>query len=426
MKNKNRMIVPKLRFREFQNCSTWEAVPLNVLLYESKKRNRDLFYDKSDVLSVSGDFGCVNQIELLGRSYAGVSVKDYHVVEHGDIVYTKSPLKKNPYGIIKENQGVAGIVSTLYAVYKTTPFGNSSYINQYFSRDYNVNSYLQPIVRKGAKNDMKVNNSAVLVGKVPITDLKEQQKIADCLTSLDDLITAESKKLELLKDHKKGLMQKLFPAEGKTMPEWRFPEFLSDKVWKAEQIEQITENVVAGGTPSTTEDDYWNGSIRWMSSGELNLKVVYEVSGRITELGLKKSSTKCIPALCVLIGLAGQGKTRGTAAINMVELCINQSIAAIYPNPGLFNSFFLYHCLDNKYDELRKISSGDGGRGGMNLKMIKTLNISFPSIPEQEKIANTLSSIDNLISGQSKRIEQLKEHKKGLVQGLFPSLEEVD
>jgi hypothetical protein len=88
---------PKLRFPEFQNAKEWRIKKLNSLLYEAKHRNRSLELGPTDVLSVSGEHGCVNQIEFMGRSYAGVTVKDYHVVEHGDIVYTKSPLKRNPY-----------------------------------------------------------------------------------------------------------------------------------------------------------------------------------------------------------------------------------------------------------------------------------------------------------------------------------------
>jgi len=142
---------PRMRFPEFQHAGAWERRRLSDLLIERKQRNRRLKYGPEDVLSVSGEYGCVNQIELLGRSYAGVSVKDYHVVETGDIVYTKSPLKKNPFGIIKENKGKPGIVSTLYAVYCATGMGHPAYLDHYFSRDYNLNSYLQPIVRKGAK-----------------------------------------------------------------------------------------------------------------------------------------------------------------------------------------------------------------------------------------------------------------------------------
>ena len=223
MNENSKGLVPKFRFPEFRDSEEWKKMPLSELLTETKHRNRDLKYSREQVLSVSGEYGCVNQIEYLGRSYAGVSVKDYHVVETGDIVYTKSPLRKNPFGIIKENKGKPGIVSTLYAVYRVTDKGNSTYLDHYFSNDYNLNSYLQPIVRKGAKNDMKVNNFAVLGGKIFAPKPTEQQKIADCLTFLAELITAENGKLEAYKIHKTGLMQKLFPVEGETVPEWRFP-----------------------------------------------------------------------------------------------------------------------------------------------------------------------------------------------------------
>lgn len=159
-------LVPNLRFPEFWDAGDWDFRTLSELLSEPKKRNRNLKYGPEDVLSVSGEYGCVNQIEFMGRSYAGVTVKDYHVVETGDIVYTKSPLKIAPYGIIKANKGRSGIVSTLYAVYRPTDDARADYIDHYFSGSYNLNSYLQPIVKKGAKNDMKVKNSDVLTGSV--------------------------------------------------------------------------------------------------------------------------------------------------------------------------------------------------------------------------------------------------------------------
>lgn len=208
--------VPGFRFAEFRNSGPWHLRKLGDLLQERKQRNRDLKFGASEVLSVSGDYGCVNQIEHLGRSYAGVSVKDYHVVEMGDLVYTKSPLKKSPYGIIKENKGKPGIVSTLYAVYRATELGHPAYLDHYFSRDYTLNSYLQPIVKKGAKNDMKVNNTAVLSGDVLAPDTSEQHKIAQCLTSLDTLIATEHQKVEAFETYKQGIMQQLFPTPEET------------------------------------------------------------------------------------------------------------------------------------------------------------------------------------------------------------------
>ncbi|MGV8104051.1 MAG: restriction endonuclease subunit S [Mesotoga sp.] len=204
------------------------------------------------------------------------------------------------------------------------------------------------------------------------------------------------------------------------VPRLRFPEFCNAGPWKVKKIGQISENVTAGGTPSTSVTEYWGGDIRWMNSGELNYKKVYEVQGRITENGLRNSNTKIIPKKCILIGLAGQGKTRGTVAMNMVELCINQSIAAIFPNEDVFNSDFLYHNLDNRYDELRSLSAGGEGRGGLNLQIIKSLLVPLPCLSEQQKIADCLSSLDEVIELQAKKLDAFKTHKKGLMQQLFP------
>lgn len=205
-------------------------------------------------------------------------------------------------------------------------------------------------------------------------------------------------------------------------PRLRFPEFLKSEIWVENTIGNISPNITAGATPSTTEPKYWGGDVRWMNSGELNLKKVYEVQGRITQLGLNNSSTKILPKRCVLVGLAGQGKTRGTVAMNFVELCTNQSIAAIHPNESIFISDFLYHNLDNRYDELRRISAGDGGRGGLNLQIIKNLKIHLPKDKkEQQKIADCLSSIDELITAESKKLDALRIYKKGLMQQLFPA-----
>lgn len=136
--------IPEIRYPEFKD--DWQHTKLSDLLSEAKKRNEDLKYGKDVVLSISGELGIVNQIEHLGRSYVGASVHNYHVVETGDIVYTKSPLKANPFGIIKLNKGKAGIVSTLYAVYKVnnkTCYG--PWLDYYFSLDANTNRYLLDI-----------------------------------------------------------------------------------------------------------------------------------------------------------------------------------------------------------------------------------------------------------------------------------------
>ena len=139
--------VPQLRFSGFDD--EWEEKKLNEYLEPSKQKNLDNKYSKNDVLSVSGEFGIVNQIEFQGRSFAGEYVNNYGVVETNDIVYTKSPLNANPYGIIKSNFGKTGIVSTLYAVYKSKNNVDPCFIQTYFDLNKRLNDYLRPLVRKG-------------------------------------------------------------------------------------------------------------------------------------------------------------------------------------------------------------------------------------------------------------------------------------
>ena len=187
--------------------------------------------------------------------------------------------------------------------------------------------------------------------------------------------------------------------------------------WEVKQISDFT-SVVTGGTPSTQHAEYWGGDIRWMNSGELNLKFVCDVEGRITEEGLNNSSTHIIPAKCVLVGLAGQGKTRGTAAYNLVSLCTNQSIAAFLPT-DTHSSLYLYYVIDSLYDYLRLLSSGDGGRGGLNKQILSSLNIVLPPIAEQRAIAEALSDVDGLIAALDKKIAKKRLLKQGAMQQLL-------
>lgn len=208
-----KLFYQQIRFKadDGSEFGEWEIQPLNHYLYTSKLKNKDLTYTKYDVLSVSGEFGIVNQINLLGRSYAGVSVAPYGIVEVNDVVYTKSPLKSNPYGIIKVNQGKAGIVSTLYAVYKCKENIIPKLIEYYFQNDLKLNQLLKPLVKKGAKNDMKVNNDHVLTGKISFpASLEEQTKIANFLSAIDQKIDVVSEQLKQAKIWKKGLLQQMF------------------------------------------------------------------------------------------------------------------------------------------------------------------------------------------------------------------------
>ena len=213
-KNQGRKVlnVPNLRFPEFQG--EWTTSLLSDYLTENKERNKKGEFDKTDVLSVSGDYGIVNQIELLGRSFAGASVLPYHVVRHGNIVYTKSPLKEYPYGIVKANTGVDGIVSTLYAVYNIKNNVDAQFIEYYFSLANRTNRYFKPIVRIGAKHDMKIGNQEVLANKVTFPNLEEQTKIASLFRFLDERIATQNKIIDKLQSLIKGLNDFLYAQYG--------------------------------------------------------------------------------------------------------------------------------------------------------------------------------------------------------------------
>lgn len=407
---KSKLPVGYARKRELIYPQDWgNPVRLNTVLWESKERNKAGVYSRDDVLSVSGQYGVVNQIGLLGRSYAGVSIANYHVVETGDIVYTKSPLKQNPYGIIKLNKGRSGIVSTLYAVYHCNHIITGTYLDFFFTLNTSLNNYLTPLVKKGAKNDMKVNNGDVLKGLISLPPPQEQQKIVEILSTCDRLIALKKELISKKERQKKWLIHKLLERKSH---------------WEVIEIRDLAD-VCSGATPSTKETELWNGDIRWMNSGELNLKRVYEVEGRISDTGLNNSGTKLLPVNCVLIGLAGQGKTRGTVAINCVELCTNQSIAAIIPNEK-FIADFLFWTLEDRYTELRKISSGDGARGGLTLDLIKSVKVYLPTLEEQTAIANILSKSDEELALLNRELAELQRKKKALMQLLLTGIVRVN
>ena len=201
--------VPEIRFKGFSG--EWEKAKLSTFLEVSEEKNSDNFYGIEDVLSVSGDYGVVNQIEFQGRSFAGASVAGYGVAETGDVIYTKSPLKSNPYGIIKTNKGKPGIVSVLYGVYHPIKGRtDSSFVQTYFESDARLNNYLRVLINKGSKNTLLISDEDALRGEVCFPSYEEQQRISSFFTSLDNLINDEVNYIDQLTRVKSTLLQKMF------------------------------------------------------------------------------------------------------------------------------------------------------------------------------------------------------------------------
>jgi type I restriction enzyme S subunit len=270
-----------------------------------------------------------------------------------------------------------------------------------------------------------VSKTQLIKVKLPLPPtLTEQKAIATALSDVDVLISSLERGITKKKAIKQGAMQELLTGKTRVKGFEGSGRYKQTEVgvipddWRTFNVGSLT-NTSAGGTPSTRVPSYWGGNIPWMNSGELNLKQVYDVENRITEEGLANSSTKYIPKYSILIGLAGQGKTRGTAALNHIKLCTNQSIAAIYPSKK-FDSFFLYFYIDSQYDELRKLSTGDGGRGGLNLSIIKSIKIPLPpTLTEQKAIAQILSEMDAEIAQLETKKEKYQAIKQGMMQELL-------
>ena len=254
--------------------------------------------------------------------------------------------------------------------------------------------------------------------EIALPPIKEQQKIAEILGTVDEDIAKIQEVIETTEELKKGLMQELFTRGiGHT-------KFKKTKIgeipeeWRVISISEIC-NVFTGGTPLTSKEEYWNGNIRWMSSGEVNNKRIIEVEKRITEEGLKKSNARLLPVGTVMVALAGQGKTRGMVAILEIETTCNQSLAGIVPkNIKDVYSEYIFYNLYSRYKELRNIN-GNEGRAGLNLKIIKEIKMPLPLMNEQKEIAEILSAVDEKILVNKKLKEKLTLLKKGLMQDLL-------
>ena len=167
--------------------------------------------------------------------------------------------------------------------------------------------------------------------------------------------------------------------------------------WKKYTLEEVCERIYSGGTPSTKHEEYWNGNIKWLSSGETSQRFVYDTDRKITQKGIENSSTKLATKGCTVIATAGQGYTRGQASFLMTDTYMNQSVIACKANEGIILPLYLYYNLDSRYEEFRLLSDGTSTRGGLSGWILKRMEIKLPPISLQEKIVDVLYSIDKKI-----------------------------
>ena len=259
-------------------------------------------------------------------------------------------------------------------------------------------------------------------------DLSEQQKIASCLSSLDDLITAENQKLEALKAHKKGLMQQLFPVNGQIKPILRFAEFTKD--WEKSKIEDLIE--LQSGYPFQSEY-FSNEGKKLVTPKNFTKNGHGSFDKENTKYTTEEIDMKYVCAagdlLLLLTDLTPSCELLGKPLLLVEkdgEVLLNQRIVRVIPKARIEIPFLLYFFSSESYHKrIKDTATGSTVRHSSNRIVLNT-QLFVPSISEQQKIASCLSSLDELITAQAEKIEALKEHKKGLMQGLFPGLNEIN
>ncbi|GFO73544.1 type I restriction enzyme, S subunit [Bathymodiolus japonicus methanotrophic gill symbiont] len=369
--------VPQLRFPEFRNAEDWDKKLLSDVCerFSSTILANTLVNEGNfKVYGASGYFQNVNFYKE-EKTYIGI-VKDGSGVGRSFIC-----------------EGKSSVLSTLQII---KPKGQNNLIFIWkLIKKINFSKY----VAGGAIPHIYFKDYSKENITTPLPD--EQQKIADCLSSIDDLITAQAKKIELLKDHKKGLMQQLFPAEGETVPQLRFPEFRNAEDWDKKLLSDVCERFSSTILANTLVN-------------EGNFKV-YGASGYFQNVNFYKEEK-------TYIGIVKDGSGVGRSFICEGKSSVLSTLQIIKPK-GQNNLIFIWKLI--KKINFSKYVAG-GAIPHIYFKDYSKENITTPLPDEQQKIADCLSSIDDLITAQAKKIELLKDHKKGLMQQLFPTSAEVE
>ncbi len=404
--------MPELRFPEFKNEGEWEVFRLGEVLLKNSTKNRKLKY--SLVQSVSNKHGFINQDEYFeNRIIASKDTSNYYVIKKGYFAYNPSRIDVGSLAYKHDNE--ISIISPLYVSFRAN---NEKILDLFLLNWFSSENFKkQMIFEGGVRNTLNYENLSVI--KITLPSIKEQQKIASCLSSLDEVIEAHSQKLDLLKDHKKGLMQNLFPQEGEKVPKYRFPEFRKDGIWAEKSLDEAA--TILKGKGISKVDIVEDGDLPCIRYGELYTHYNETIStvksytnSNPEELVLSKANDVIIPA---------SGETQIDIA---TASCVLESGIALGSDLNIIrskiNGVFLSYYLNNakKYD----IAQMAQGIAVVHLypNQLKTLQLKVPSPKEQLKVASCLSSLDEIIKVEVEKIEHLKQHKKGLMQRLFPKM----
>ena len=387
--------VPMLRFPEFRDSPAWKSGKVHVLVdtvTPPKKLSTSSYSSK-------GAFPIIDQSqnEICGWTddHEALIKKNLPLIVFGDHTCILK-LVDRPFA-----QGADGI-----KILRSRPEADTSYLYQYLS--------YQPVVTEEYKRHYSILKEKVVF--FPDSETREQQKIADCLGSVDALIAAQARKVNALKTHKKGLMQQLFPREGETQSRLRFPEFRDAPEWMEKNLEAICK-IQRGKFSHRPRNDprFFGGKYPFIQTGDVvkSNGGSVQASQTLNEQGL--SVSKLFKPPIVLITIAAN---IGDTGLLDREACFTDSVAGLIPKQGV-SPVFLELAVRGKKDYLNKIAPA-AAQKNINNEILSVLPILLPEFEEQERIAACFTSLDDLITAQTHKLQTLKTHKRGLMQQFFP------
>ena len=409
---KQKKMVPKRRFKEFEHADPWEQ----------RKWSDTVDISKNMVDPKSGAYDDLPHVAPGNiESFSGLLFDNVKLVKNEDLISGKFRFNSGDviYGKINPQLGkyyfarFEGLTSADAYVLNAKNGLNQKYL---FSLLHTDDFYKYSVSVSKRSGMPKINRDELNAYSFMAPGYEEQERIGQFFITVDNLITLHQRKLSKLQDLKKSYLSEMFPQNGEVVPKRRFKGFTDP--WEQRKVSDVAE-ICAGGTPSTTNERYWfPKEIPWLSSGEVNKKRITFTDNKISKEGMNNSSARIVPENSVLIALAGQGKTRGTVAINRIPLTTNQSIAAMTFSKEIVPEFVFCN-LENRYDEIRKMSSGDGSRGGLNKQIVGDIEIPYISKEEQIAIANYFECLDNLITLHQRKLEKLQNIKKAYLNEMF-------
>ena len=401
-------LVPNLRFPEFRSAGDWHFQPLSDIAEPISER---VGTSKCVPMSVTAGVGLLSQVEKFGRTIAGNSYRNYIRLRTNDFAYNKSATKEFREGYIARYRGSkdAAVPNSIFACFRPDA---AAVIPEYLDHLFHGNHHgrwLRKYITVGARahGALSVSDDALMSMPVPLPPVTvsrpEQRKIADCLASLDDLIAAEARKLEALRQHKQGLMQQLFPQEGETVPRLRFPQFRDASEWSVESIDEFAQTTTGNrDTQDKIEGGRYPFFVRSQSTERID---TYKYDGE-----------------AVLTSGDGVGVGKNFHYING-RFDFHQRVYCIYDfRSHVLGRFFYFYFSEHFGPRVRRVSAKNSV-DSVRRSMITDMPVPLPDPAEQKNIADCLSSLDARIVGQSRRVDVLYRHKQALLQQLFPSPE---